>query len=173
MSLLNEVAAATKSLFPDYLPLPNKPRWVVKCPQSIRFTLKLNWIQQSLKTDEQEINALPMPTTSGLILVLQRSSFRLKFCQYVENHWLPTDSDSVVCPAEARKSPMNCIEFWTDVLDFKTIIPSSFQRYRAFCIFEKYIMHGAAKRVMQRCLHQLFISVKMYLLLGAVKYYGV
>ena len=113
---------------------------------SIHIEAKLDPTVKS-NDNEQDINSLPIPTTSGLILVLQQTRFRQTFREFIENQWLPSDGDAVVCVAEARSFSINCIDFWVDVLDFKTIHRSSFQRYRAGYIFEKYIIHGAARRV--------------------------
>lgn len=109
-------------------------------------------IVQRAKAEELSlINGIALQSTGALQLILQQSTLRKAFKNYVESKWIPTDKegDALFC-TRARALALYGVDFWTDTRDFCKIKRSPFRTYRAVFIFEKYMMHGAAKQVCQR-----------------------
>lgn len=91
--------------------------------------------------------------TLDLQYVMQQPFLRWSLRDFTVNHTKYALSQSSKSLAHTKIISMNCIDFWTDVLDFAMIKQSSFQRYRACHIFEKYIMHGASQKVSPEALY--------------------
>jgi hypothetical protein len=91
---------------------------------------------------------IALQSTGGLQLVLQQSVLRKAFKKFVQLQWVPsasTGTDFII--QQSRETATNCLDFWTDTRDFCKIKRSTFRTYRAVFLFEKYLMHGAAKQV--------------------------
>jgi hypothetical protein len=91
---------------------------------------------------------IALQSTGGLQLVLQQSVLRDAFRTFIHQQWNPANRDNTsYFVSQARTIAANCLDFWTDARDFCKIKKSAFRTYRAVFIFEKYLMHGAAKQV--------------------------
>lgn len=98
--------------------------------------------------NEQNPERIALQSTGGLQLILQQSTLRRAFCDFICQKWNPSNKGNTAYYVEnARNISINCLDFWTDTRDFCKVKKSPFRTYRAVFIFEKYLMHGAANKV--------------------------
>ncbi len=89
-------------------------------------------------------------SAGGLQLLLEQTELRENLQDFISTKWIPCMSDEEFqkyVQISPRTLALNCIDFWADVQDFLKIEPSLFQLFRAFHLYEKYIVHGASHLV--------------------------
>ncbi|KAJ1385959.1 hypothetical protein B484DRAFT_12431, partial [Ochromonadaceae sp. CCMP2298] len=85
-----------------------------------------------------------LESTGGLQMILQQPVLRRKLRSFINDEWTPQGGQH---QESARTIACNCLDFWTDAKDFSKLRASPFRSYRAAYLFEKYLMHGAARQV--------------------------
>ena len=91
-----------------------------------------------------------LSSAGGLQLLLEQNELRENLRDFISTQWVPCMSEEEFqkyVQISPRTLALNCIDFWADVQDFLNIRPSLFQLYRAYHLFEKYIVHGASHLV--------------------------
>ena len=111
--------------------------------------LDLTWRKEgSSKSDSDRTEG---PGEEGprrsLQVVMRSSSLLKKLAAYITDGWEPNVSNSPHSKAHMKMVGLNCVEFISDVSDFKAIPPCAFHTYRAYYIYEKFIIHGALKAI--------------------------
>jgi hypothetical protein len=99
---------------------------------------------------ESRIGHSSVASTGGLQILLQQVHLRDSFRKFVSTQWNPSEKNSDFrnyVQTNPRKIALNCIDFWTDAQDFSFMAPSAYQGYRAYHLYEKYIMHGCSHPV--------------------------
>ncbi len=84
-------------------------------------------------------------STGGLQILLQQPFLRANFRGFVSSQWTPSENNSNFtnyAQTNPRKIALNCIDFWTDAQDLSYLSESSFASFRAYYIYEKYIVHA-------------------------------
>jgi hypothetical protein len=84
-------------------------------------------------------------STGGLQILLQQQVLRDGFRAFVSLHWIPSQNNADFqhyAQTNPRKVALSCVDFWTDAQDFGCLAASAFHEYRAYHIYEKYIVHG-------------------------------
>ena len=107
---------------------------------------------RALKPNEGDLGCLS--SSGGLQLLLEQNELRENLKDFILTKWVPCMSDEEFqkyVQISPRTLALNCIDFWADVQDFLRIEPSLFQLFRAYHLFEKYIMHGASHLVSENC----------------------
>lgn len=92
--------------------------------------------------------SVALQSTGGLQLILQQTTLRRKFREFIELKWEPVASGATSYYLQnARNIAMNFLDLWIDIRDFCKLRDSPFRSFRAVHIFEKYLMHGAERSV--------------------------
>ena len=106
--------------------------------------------ERGTELSKSRLGSSSVASTGGLQILLQQVHLRDSFRKFVSTQWNPTAENSDFrnyVQTNPRKISLNCIDFWTDAQDFSFTVPSAYQGYRAYHLYEKYIMHGCSHPV--------------------------
>lgn len=84
-------------------------------------------------------------STGGLQILLLQQCLRDNFRGFISSQWIPSENNSdfqYYPQTNPRKVALSCVDFLSDAQDFTSLRPSAFHEYRAYHIYEKYIVHG-------------------------------
>ena len=116
---------------------------------SFRSLLGRLWREEdcSVTQDDRSKGGADEGPRRSLQVILRSPLLVKRLVAYISDGWEPNVSNSPHSKAHMKMVGLNCVEFISDVNDFKMIPPSSFHSYRAYYIYEKFILHGALRAI--------------------------